>query len=107
MADATNDVEQLHAVLAMMAEAAATDPAYRETLQANQVDALRAAGVSAFALGGVLEELGADAEEVAAFGMEMGITGLAPGGPSEMTTDCIKTCRRGTVRLPCTKTLTS
>lgn len=104
MADVSNDVEQLNAALAAMAEKAAADPEYRESLKANQVEALQVAGVSAFALAGVFAELGAEEEEVAAFGMSMpgGIGAAAPGGggdPSELifNTNCIGTCRRSTI----------
>lgn len=110
MADAGNDVEQLNAALAAMAEKAAADPEYRESLKQNQVEGLRDAGVSAFTLAGTFEQLGADSEEVAAFGLDLGTgpTTPPPGGETELiwNTNCIRTCRSITlvITTKCTKT---
>lgn len=68
MSDVSKDIEELNAALAAIAERAAADPAYRASLEANQAQALHAAGVSAFALAGVFDELGVDEAEVDGFG---------------------------------------
>lgn len=105
MADVENDVERLNAALTEMAERAAADPAYREALKANQVEALQSAGVSAFALSGVFADLGAEEDEVAAFGMARGGMGGAGagagggGGASEVIINgvCVGTCKSLTI----------
>ncbi len=113
MADVGKDVEELNIALAAMAERAASDPDYREALQANQVEALRGAGVSALGLAGVFAELGADEDEVASYGMRMPGIGFASadGGedPSKLivNTLCIGTCIRQTITITvgCTRTV--
>lgn len=106
MGDAGNDVEQLNAALAAMAERASTDPSYREALKTNQVESLQSAGVSAFTLSGVFAELGAEEDEVAAFGMAMGRGGAgaaggptAGGGPAGIIINgvCVGTCKSVTI----------
>lgn len=104
MADAGSDVEHLNTALAEMAERASADPAYREQLKTNQVEALQNAGVSAFTLSGVFAELGAEEEEVAAFGMATGRSvagGGAVGGgePAGIIINgiCVGTCKSVTI----------
>ncbi|MFN2504413.1 MAG: hypothetical protein ABR540_09310 [Acidimicrobiales bacterium] len=100
MADAGSDVEHLNTALAEMAERASADPAYRDQLKTNQVEALQNAGVSAFTLSGVFAELGAEEEEVAAFGMATG-RGVAVGGgePAGIIINgvCVGTCKSVTI----------
>ncbi len=107
MSDVENDVAALNVALAGMAERAASDPAYREALKTNQVEALQSAGVSAFTLSGVFAELGAEEEEVAAFGMAMGRGAAgggtagpgAGGGPAGIIINgvCVGTCKSVTI----------
>lgn len=104
MSDAEGDVVGLNAALAEMAERASSDPVYREALKTNQVEALQSAGVSAFALSGVFAELGAEEEEVAAYGMAMPGAGAAAGSgaggsPSGIIINgvCVGTCRSATI----------
>ncbi len=107
MSDPNSDVERLNQALAEMAERAAADPAYREALKANQVEALQGAGVSAFALSGIFAELGAEEEEVSAYGMGMASPGAVagPAGPGAggggnniiINGVCVGTCRSATI----------
>lgn len=96
--DPKSDIERLNAVLTEIGERAARDTAYRDELMGNQVEALRSAGASALMLGGVFEELGAEAEEVAAYGMEL----MSPSGGDDggtrliVSQTCIGTCRKQT-----------
>ncbi len=97
--DPTADVERLTAIVQEIGERASADPAYRESLKANQIEALREAGASAVVLGGMLEELGAEAEEVEAFGLSL--TGSGEGTAIIVSGTCIGTCRKQTFQVCC------
>ncbi|MCA1706571.1 MAG: hypothetical protein LC808_26235 [Actinobacteria bacterium] len=99
MTDARTDVEQLNAALTRLGERAAADPAYRDELKDNQVEELRAAGVSALALSGAFAEEGAEEEEVSAYALSMG-----PSGGSIMVSNtCLGTCQKATIAVCCTR----
>lgn len=103
MADPRADVEQVNAALTQIGERAAADPEYRESLRTNQVDELRAAGVSVFALSGAFAEEGAEEDDVAAFGMVMTRPG---GGQIIVSNTCLGTCSGMTITVCCTQSFT-
>lgn len=95
--DVRSELEGVSKALGEIGQRAATDPEFRAELGRNQVELMRAAGLSVMALARVARENDVSEEELEAY--DLGLAALGDDGTSELTVSnwCVGTCKKQTI----------